>query len=602
MDVNADTAVADALARTRGIIFAHVITLDRAKVTKIMLEDAEPPAHALTSEKILRHDLAGETPHFFITLVSGDAKDWFAREYLPATGIDVNAEPFDHARISREYVLGLHRLLLLSAHAGASVQRRVISKFIGRCIRDLKIRHLRHTAAYWQRAGHISAPLSLLDGQKQDRQHMHLKALDRALHAPWPLSDRAVSRAYAPKDRAILYNAHQTLPYHTSGYATRTHGLVSALHKLGWDMHVVARAGYPADTHITPTSKLQTIDGVPYHVNTASGQGQWDLPLDKYIDSAARHICAQAAVLKPGLIHTASNYICGLAGVEAARRLGIPSIYEMRGLWHISKWAKEPGYNDTERFALAQKMELETAAAADHVIAITGALKEWLTERCIDPGKISVAPNAVDTMRFTPQPRDDAFAREHGCQGKIVIGYFGSFTGYEGLDLLLRAVALLPHDMRAQIKLLWMGDGPVLNDLLALAATLHVADVIVSLGRRPFDDVPRAYSITDICVFPRKALPVCEIVSPLKPFEAMAMEKTLIVSDVRPLAEIVHHDVTGLVHAKDDAVSLSQQLARAIGDPHLRESCGRAAGDWVRKTRHWDIIATDVAQIYKDLT
>jgi glycosyltransferase involved in cell wall biosynthesis len=291
-----------------------------------------------------------------------------------------------------------------------------------------------------------------------------------------------------------------------------------------------------------------------------------------------------------------------MVGVEAARRLGVPSIYEMRGLWHLSRASKEPRYLDTEHFALAQKMEVETALGADHVLAITGALKKWLIDHGVPEWKISTTPNAVDLERFKTVPYDPAFAEKTGCSGRVVIGYIGSFVQYEGLDFLLRAVALLPSAVRQKILLLWVGDGPVLEELLQLGAELGVADTIKSLGRQPFGDIPSFYGLVDFCVFPRKGQAVCEIVSPLKPFEAMAMQKAVIVSDVTPLREIVTHGKTGLIHVKDDVADLKRQIEIFVENETVRASCGQEARLWVEQTRNWQTITGEVASVYGRMT
>lgn len=467
-------------------------------------------------------------------------------------------------------------------------------------------RIVKSLAMYAQKVGAITKPIELLNSlsapdEKHRAQHIKLYSQQEFLENPYPFSERRKSVAQ-PLEKRVLYNAHQAMPYHTSGYATRTHGLVKGLADCGWNVKVATRLGYPLDTGITPGSTLEeTIEGITYSYCPKEGYGQFELPLKEYIHHAAEHLAQEAQKWKPGILHTASNFMCGMAGVEAARRLGIPSIYEMRGLWHMTRWSKEPRYGDTDHFALAQKMELETALAADHVIAITGAVKEWLIDHGIQDKNISVAPNAVDTEQFRFIRKDEAYAAQIGCAGKIVIGYMGSFVEYEGLDLLVEAVSLLPEPLRKKIALLWVGDGPAMASLLEHAQTLGVRETILALGRRPFQDIPLLYSLVDICVFPRKGQMICEIVSPLKPFEAMAMEKAIIVSDVRPLKEIVTHEMTGLIHRKDDPQSLAEQLQRFITEDRLREICGKAARRWVEDTRTWKKIAEQVTPVYEML-
>jgi len=139
-----------------------------------------------------------------------------------------------------------------------------------------------------------------------------------------------------------------------------------------------------------------------------------------------------------------------------------------------------------------------------------------------------------------------------------------------------------------------------LPDLLQQASDLGILDNIASLGRRPFDEVPRAYSIVDIAIFPRKGTAICEIVSPLKPFESMAMGIPVLASDVRPLTDIITPGKTGLLHRKDDPEDLAKQLAQLITDESLRKMLGGNARDWVAKTRSWSHIADIVTGVYRD--
>jgi glycosyltransferase involved in cell wall biosynthesis len=458
-------------------------------------------------------------------------------------------------------------------------------------------------ATYTRRDGHIIKPLTLWRALKSPtpRHGLHIENLQSqrdAMVSGISLTPRKAP-VYAPKPKTVLYTPHQSRPYHHSGYASRTHAITGALHRQGWDMHVYTRAGYPADTGIKDTITAQAlIDDRLYHFDTRTQSGKDDMPLDRYIDQSAAYLCEAAKKINARLIHGASNYLCGLPAIEAARRLGIPCIYEMRGLWHITRWAKDPDYHQCDQFALSQALEMQCAREADHILAITDALKQWLVDQGIESHKISVAPNAVDTDRFTPLPYDTEYAASLGVTDKIVIGYIGSFVSYEGLDLLLEAVARLPKDIQNRIKIVWAGDGPMLEPWLKLADTLNIRHLLLSLGRIPFEAVPRLYSIIDIAPFPRSGEMVCEIISPLKPFEAMAMEKTVIASSVRPLAEIINHGETGLIHKKDNAQDLSDKLLDLISDQSLRQSCARKAREWVCRSRRWDLTAKTITGVY----
>jgi glycosyltransferase involved in cell wall biosynthesis len=245
-------------------------------------------------------------------------------------------------------------------------------------------------------------------------------------------------------------------------------------------------------------------------------------------------------------------------------------------------------------------MEADAARGATKVLAITQALKDELVERGVDEDKIVLVPNGVDTERFTPLPRDEELAAQLGVAGKTVIGYVGTIVDYEGLDLLLETAARLKRS-REDFHMLIIGDGAKLEELQATAAAQGLDDVVTFTGRIPHEEVERYYSIIDVTPFPRLPLPVCEMVSPLKPFEAMAMGKAVIASDVAALAEIVTPGRNGLLHVKGSAESLTEQVEHLLDDPELRARLGVQARDWVVAERDWKQLASTVARTYEDV-
>ena len=184
----------------------------------------------------------------------------------------------------------------------------------------------------------------------------------------------------------------------------------------------------------------------------------------------------------------------------------------------------------------------------------------------------------------------------------MVIGYIGSLVSYEGLDLLINSLPLVQQSTEVKFKLLIVGDGAYMEKLQDLTNNLGLTDLVLFTGRVPHEEVERYYSIVDIAPFPRLPQPVTEMVSPLKPFEAMAMEKAVIASDVHALAEIVQHEETGLLFEKGNATSLSDTLTRLINDSKLRSKYGKAARIWVEQKRDWNSISLTLDNVYTKLT
>ena len=267
----------------------------------------------------------------------------------------------------------------------------------------------------------------------------------------------------------------------------------------------------------------------------------------------------------------------------------------------MTQATKRMGYESSDHYQLSERLEFEAARNSDHVFTITHALRDILLENGIEPEKVSVLPNAVDPERFDISPRDAELEDELGYDGKVVIGYIGSFVEYEGLELLMEAVAQLKNELGDVFRLLMVGAGSVHEKLRRMTRFLAIEDIVTFAGRVSYDEVERYYSLIDIVPLPRLGLRGCELVSPLKPFEAMATGKVLITSDVAALAEIVDDGKTGLLHRKDDAEHLAERLKEAITDSDLREKIGTQAREWVCETHSWDVISARVTEVYTRL-
>ncbi|MCX5744573.1 MAG: glycosyltransferase family 4 protein, partial [Proteobacteria bacterium] len=343
-------------------------------------------------------------------------------------------------------------------------------------------------------------------------------------------------------------------------------------------------------------------DGVPHHFAPTRAKLRYARALEAYHREAADALEAQCRALRPTVIHAASNYNVGLAAVEVGRRLGVPVIYEVRGLWHVSKTVASPHYAGSDHYRLIERLEAQAATAADHTFAITSGVADVLSAAGVPANKLSLLGNAADVTAFTPQPPDPARVAALGLAGKVVVGYVGSLRRYEGLDDLLVAVAALPDTLRAQLAVLIVGDGEQRGPLTEQAAALGLSGLVTFTGRIPAAEAPSYYAILDLLVLPRIPTLVCELVSPIKSFEAMAMGKPVLASDVAALSDIITDGVTGRLFRKGDRADLSRILAELVGDRPQRERLGQTAAAWVRRARTWDVLASEVEAVYLRLT
>ena len=465
----------------------------------------------------------------------------------------------------------------------------------------------RHAAAHgWTELAALAA--TRMDGAEPSDETRQLvaEAADEVAQreSPWaPPTPRATTQG---DPRSVLSVLGQSLPIRSGGYATRSHGILTSLAERGWRVSAVTRLGFPFDLWWSPEDDREpapadVVDGITYHRLLTPGVRDYPrVPLLPYVTEGAAGITALAREQRASLVHASSLYDVGMAGLTAARELGVPFVYEMRGLKQLLEEARLPLFADSPRRQYLDSLEGTVAREADAVLVITEALRTEMVRMGVDPDRITVVPNGVDVSRFTPRERDEDLARRLGLTDRTVIGYVGGLVHYEGLDLLCQSLVRL-RERRDDFHLLVVGDGAYQKRLHMVVDELGVGDLITFTGRVPHEEVEGYLSLIDITPFPRKPLRVCEMISPIKPFEAMAMRKAVVASDVAALAEIVQDGVTGRLFAKGDADDLARVLGELLDDPTERARLGAAARDWVAAERDWDRITDAVDRVYGQL-
>lgn len=401
----------------------------------------------------------------------------------------------------------------------------------------------------------------------------------------------------------ILYVIHNSLPYKSVGYATRSHAIAQSLIKQGVQISAITRLGFPKDEmDLDQIPIYDEIDQVTYHRLPTSTFFYNKIPLPEYLSKYTEALFNYSLNDRPNIIHSASNFINGIAANHTAKLLGIPSIYEIRGLWEITRSSKEPDFDNSDSFNMMKRMEVEAAMTATVVITLTEALKTEMVGRGIPRDKITVISNGADPQRFKPLERDRDLEAFLEYQNKVVIGYIGSVLQYEGIEYILQASALLKAKGLNNFAVLIVGDGDYLETVQFLCNQLNLQDIVNFTGRVSHQEVERYYSLVDITAYPRKGQLVCEMVSPLKPFEAMSMEKCVVSSDVAALKEIVNDGVTGLLHKKDDVEDLARIFEILIENDSLRLQLGKAARNWIKYEKDWQILGKKFIEIYQSLS
>lgn len=431
-----------------------------------------------------------------------------------------------------------------------------------------------------------------------------IRGVARLRQARQFIPPRSHGAAYRVEADRVMYCVHSTPFFDSNGYSTRTRGLADGLHSNGIDVVVVSRIGYPWDLHPSKAPKIEERDvgelgGVEYvHIPGANINRD---PLDQYVLKAADAYVREAKIRRPQRIQAASNFRQALPALIAARRLGIPFIYEVRGLWEITEASSKDGWEDSERFALQVELESLVATEADHVLAITAQVRDELIKRGVPATRISIAANAVDTTEFVPLPKDLDYARNVGISlDRPVLGFAGSIVAYEGLDVLLRAVRKL-RDRSIPVQVVIAGSGSAEAQLRALNAELQLEDDVTFLGRLPAEDIPRLLSVMDIMPCPRVSTRVTELVSPLKPLESLASGKTVVLSDVRPQVDLAPPGSgRALLVPADNVEALADTLAEVLDDSDLARAVARAGRLWAVRERTWNVVSAEVKASYRD--
>ena len=413
--------------------------------------------------------------------------------------------------------------------------------------------------------------------------------------------------SYVGSFNKICYALHNSLPYSSGGYASRAHGVATGLKKAGFDVVIISRPGFPLDNkpdlQVQDVPVVESIDGVEYRrLLNPRHRGSKAV---NYMTEAADAFEDMFRRVQPSVVVAASNYHTGLPALIAARRLGLPFYYEVRGFWEITRISREPDFYGTPAYKIQEIMEAEVSLLANSVFTLTGPMKEELMRRGVPGNRITLLPNSCHPERFVPRPRDTDLAKKLGIEPTVpVIGYIGTFVQYEGLDLLVEACSLLKN-RGFEFRLLLVGSenvsdtskGPIQTEVERIASKNQMEDWVILPGRVPHDEVEAYYSLIDIAPFPRKSQPVTEMVSPMKPLEAYAMEKAVVASNVAALKEMVIHDETGLLFEKDDINSLSEALERLVGDSVLRKRLGENGRKWVIRERNWNATVSSMIKV-----
>jgi glycosyltransferase involved in cell wall biosynthesis len=438
-----------------------------------------------------------------------------------------------------------------------------------------------HELAGPRPSGTAAARLRLLEGRLRETNPTWLPDLGPQVEQLEPVSKRR-----------ILHILKSAAPERWSGFTIRTLQDLRAQRDAGLDPVVVTQIGWPREVGVTDVPSQATFEGFEQHyLDRGPGYRPRSLPPDIAIQDNADAFVPVVRDVRPAILHVHSGYRGGelvLAALALRKRFGIPVVYEVRGLFE-AVWSSDPRFCESAEL-YHRRLDLETRllGEVDGACVISEALLEDMVARGIDRSKLTLIPNGIDPAALDRAGRDPALRSRLGLDGRLVVGYLGNLDHWrEGIDVLLRAVAELRRQGREDVAVLVVGDGTRRPELEGLAQKLGLGDRAVFTGRVPHDQVAQSYSQMDLFVNPRRDERAARLITPLKPYEAMALGLPVLVSDLPALREIVDPPARGAVAPAGDVGALASAIARLLDDPAERARVGEAGRDWVRRERTW---------------
>jgi PEP-CTERM/exosortase A-associated glycosyltransferase len=399
----------------------------------------------------------------------------------------------------------------------------------------------------------------------------------------------------------ILHIFDHSIPLH-SGYTFRSRSILEHQRATGWETYHLTSPKH--NLAARPTADQETVDGLEFF-RTEVPRGWMSnfsmLNPIGMITALAARLENVARMAQPDVLHAHSPALNGEAAIRVGQRLKIPVVYEVRAFWEDAAvdhgTSKEWGL----RYRLTRALETRVFRRADAITTICEGLRDEIILRAIPDNKITVIPNAVDLTHFAAgTQRDVELARRLRLQDMKVLGFIGSFYAYEGLVLLLYAMPQIVKE-EPKTRLLLVGGGPQEHELKRVARELGLENKVIFVGRVPHDEVQRYYDLVDIFVYPRLRMRLTELVTPLKPLEAMAQGRLVLASNVGGHRELIRDGKTGVLFRAGDSEALGRSALALLQTPEMWPGLRDAGRQFVETERNWKASVARYESVYDRL-
>jgi len=396
----------------------------------------------------------------------------------------------------------------------------------------------------------------------------------------------------------ILHILDHSIPLH-SGYTFRTRNILSQQRVRGWEtFHVTS----PKQGEVEALK--EEVDGLTFYRTPPVSGGISNLPIFNQvsiISALQKRLIEVVQEVKPDVLHAHSPSLNGLAALKVAKQFNLPLVYEVRAFWEDAAVDHGTSSEWGLRYRLTRASETYLLKRASAVTTICEGLRNEMIGRGIESKKITVIPNAVDIDKFVEGSEADTDLKTKlGFDGCKVLGFLGSFYAYEGLNLLISALPnMLLQD--ESIRVLLVGGGPQDENLKRQVQSLSLQDKVVFTGRVPHEQVQTYYDLVDVLVYPRLPMRLTELVTPLKPLEAMAQGKIVVASDVGGHKELIRDRENGYLFESGDETSLATTVLEVLDKQAAWTEVRSNGREYVENERNWANSVANYQSVYGNL-
>ena len=393
----------------------------------------------------------------------------------------------------------------------------------------------------------------------------------------------------------ILHVLDHSVPLH-SGYTFRTLSILREQRALGWETFHLTGSKQGSDDAIE-----EQVNDMHFYRTPVGSNRLSKLPIlnqISVINDLAQRLNNVVKVVKPDIIHAHSPVLNALPALQVGRKFDIPVVYEIRAFWEDAAVDHGTSREGSLRYRVTRALETFAIKRVDAVTTICEGLKNDILARGVSADKVTVIPNAVNIENFSVGATPDTqLAQQLELDGKQILGFISSYYAYEGLNILLDALPKM-LTQNPDVRILLVGGGPQEDALKAQAAQLNIEDKVTFIGRVPHDQVQRYYNLIDILVYPRLKMRLTDLVTPLKPLEAMAQGRLLAASDVGGHRELIQHGKTGILFKADDATSLADSVLSLLDSSEKWASLRQQGRTFVEAERNWQISVSRYKDVY----